>query len=295
MAEIFEVITPILLITLIGYFFGRSKVELHSATLSTTVIMVAMPSLVFSSLTSLDMTLQRLFGVLGAAALCMTLSFALSYIVVRALGFSVRTFLPSLLFPNSGNMGLPLVFIAFGDVGLSLAVAYFVLISLTQHTVGVAIASGQYSIGSLLRQPLIYAVFAVFGVMLTRVTVPTIVATTTELLGGMMIPAMLILLGNSLAKLKVSDFMPAFAIAVGRLVIGASAAIATIWLLGLTGMLAGVVFMLSTMPAAVMSYVYAERFQRDPEKIAGAVVLSTVLTFAALPGVIWIAKQIALH
>lgn len=295
MAEVFEVITPIFLITLIGYFFGRSKVELHSATLSTTVIMVAMPSLVFSSLTSLDMTLGQLFGVLGAAALCMLLSFALSYLVVRVLGFSVRTFLPSLLFPNSGNMGLPLVFIAFGDVGLSLAVAYFVLVSLTQHTLGMAIASGKYSVGSMLRQPLIYAVIAVLGVMVTKVTVPDIVATTTDLLGGMMIPAMLILLGNSLAKLKVSDFGPAFAIAIGRLAIGAAAAIATICLLGLTGMLAGVVFLLSTMPAAVVTYVYAERFQRDPEKIAGAVVLSTLFTFAALPGLIWVAKKIALH
>ncbi|MEM5476309.1 AEC family transporter [Pacificibacter sp. AS14] len=295
MAEVFEVILPIFLITLIGYLFGRSKLELHSATLSTTVIMVALPALIFSSLTSIDISIERLGSVFLAAALCLSLATVMSLIVIKALGFSVQTCLPCLMFPNSGNMGLPLALIAFGDIGLSLGVAYFVVISLVQHTVGMSIASGKYDFGSLVRQPLIYAIIGVLIVILTGVKVPKVIATTTDLLGGLMIPAMLILLGNSLSKLKVSDFGPAFTLAISRLIIGVFSGLLTIWLLDLTGMIAGLVFLLASMPSAVVSYVYAERFRPDPEQIAGTIVVSTLLTFTFLPVLIWIAKAIAEH
>lgn len=295
MIEIFEVIAPVFLITMIGYGFGRSKVDLHVATLSTTVILVAMPALVFSSLTSFDLSLQSLGFVSAAAILCLALSLLLSFAVVRVMGYSVRTFLPSLAFPNSGNMGLPLALMAFGEVGLGLAVAYFVVVALVQHTLGVVIASGQYSFSALLRQPLIYVACTVLVVIAADLTVPPILATTSDILGGMMIPAMLILLGNSLASLKVSDFGPATIMALARLAIGVSAGFATISLLGLTGTLAGIVFLLSAMPSAVVTYVYAERFRPDPEKVAGSIVLSTILTFCLLPALIWGAQYLAQH
>lgn len=295
MIQIIDTVAPIFIITLIGFLFGRSKFDLHVATLSTVVIMVGLPSLIFSSLTSMDMSLERLGEVFLAAVSCMVIAAIFSLGVVKAFGFSVRTFLPSLIFPNSGNMGLPLAFLAFGDIGLRLAIAYFVVIALLQHTVGMTIASGKYDLGSLLRQPLIYSVIGVLIVIGFDLTVPNFIVSTTEILGGLMIPSMLILLGNSLASLKISDAGPAIVVAIARLVIGCAAAFGTIWFLGLSGTLAGVVFLLSTMPTAVVTYVYAERFRPDPEKIAGAVVMSTLLTFALLPGLIHIAKAISLH
>ena len=80
-------------------------------------------------------------GVLGLAALKLT-------------GGSVRSFLPSLMLPNSGNMGLPLVVLAFGDQGMRLGVSYFFVVALFQYSVGMSISSGTVRLGALARQPL---------------------------------------------------------------------------------------------------------------------------------------------
>ncbi len=292
--EMLNVLGPVVLITLIGFLMGRSKIDLHAGTLSTTVILVATPALIFSTLTSIGVTIEMLLNMAASAFLSVTIAAVLGLIVVKVSGFSLRTYLPSLMFPNSGNMGLPLVLLAFGEEGLRLGVSYFFVIALLQHSVGFSIASGSYRIVYLLKQPLIYAVAGVVLVVSTGIEVPEVILTTTDILGGMMIPAMLIMLGNSLAGLSIADFRPAIIIACARLLIGVLSALIIIRLLSLEGPVAGTVFVMATMPTAIVTYVFAQRYRPDPGKIAGAVVASTLLTFLCLPVLLWGAGQLAI-
>lgn len=288
-----NVLAPIMIITLIGYLMGRSKIGLETRSLSTLVIMVATPSLIFHTLTSLHVAPETIRVMSGAALFCMAIAGAMALVLLMALGKSVRSFLPPLMLPNSGNLGLPLVLLAFGPEGLQLGIAYFFVVSLVQHTFGLSVYAGSLKLGVLARQPLIYAVAAVIIVTWGDIQVPTVIATTTEMLGGMMIPAMLILLGASLATLGVSDMGPAILIAVSRLVIGVASALLVIWVLDFSGVMAGVVFLLASMPTAIVNYVLAERYQHNPRQVAGAIVASTVLTFLCLPLMLWVALQIA--
>ena len=57
-------------------------------------------------------------------------------------------------------------------------------------------------------------------------------------------------------------------------------------LLGLTGTLRGVLLIQSSMPVAVFSYLFAARYQRHPEDAAGAILVSTLVSFATLPGLL---------
>jgi predicted permease len=188
---------------------------------------------------------------------------------------------------NSGKMGIPLVVLAFGEAALPLGVAYFFVVAIVQNTVGLAIYSGSFALSSLLRQPLIYAVLAVLLVTTTGLPVPQVVAATTDILGGMMVPSMLLLLGASLATLQVADLRPALIAAFGRLLIGFVTALVVIKLLDLSGIVAGVVFLMATMPTAVLMFVFADRFQRNAKQVAGIVVVSTVLTLTCLPLLVW--------
>lgn len=291
--QMVEILGPIAIITLIGYLMGRSSVGLETRTLSTVVILVATPALIFHTLISMNVTPDTITTMAGAALLCMTVSGLLGLVALRLMGGPVRSFLPALMMPNSGNMGLPLVVLAFGPDGLRVGVAYFFVVALVQHTLGVWIYSGRLNPASLLRQPLIYAVLAVLVVTFTGMHVPTIVLVTTDMLGGMMIPAMLMLLGASLATLEVADLRPALLMAIGRLTFGLMSAFAAIMVLGLQGTTAGVVFLLATMPTAIVIYVYAERFQQNAKQVAGSVVVSTVLTFICLPILVWAALAIS--
>jgi hypothetical protein len=55
---------------------------------------------------------------------------------------------------------------------------------------------------------------------------------------------------------------------------------------GLTGVERGVVLVQSAMPVAVFNYLLAARYDRHPEDIAGAIVISTLVAFAALPALL---------
>lgn len=285
--QIFNVISPIFAITLIGYALGRSNTQIDPRTISSLVLLIATPSLVFSTLTSLEVDASVLATMALSAVLCVTVAALAAMVVLYLLGMSFRTFLPCLMLPNSGNIGLPIVLLAFGERGLVLGISYFFVIALLQYTVGVAIASGQYSPRDLARQPLVYSILLVGIVLVSGIEVPPVIASTTALLGGMMIPAMLILLGTSLAQLSVSDLKPALIIAAARLLIGIPTGLIVIRLLGLGGTEAGTVFLLASMPTAIVNYVFAERYRPDAAQVAGAVVVSTMLTFAALPAILW--------
>ncbi len=291
--QIFNIVGPIFAITIIGYILEILSKNIDSRTISSLVLLIATPSLVFSTLTSLDIDAVTLLKMALSAALSVAVASVAGLAILRGLGMSYRTFLPCLIMPNAGNIGLPLVLLAFGEKGLALGISYFFVIALLQYTVGAAISSGQYRLRDLARQPLIYSVILVAVVLITKIKVPAIIASTTDLLGGMMIPAMLILLGTSLARLSVSDLRQAIIIAVARLGIGIPTGLAVIGLISLSGIEAGTVFLLASMPTAIVNYVFAERYRPDSQQVAGAVVVSTTLTFAVLPVIIWASYWIA--
>ncbi|MGI9402846.1 MAG: hypothetical protein ACR2O0_16430, partial [Rhizobiaceae bacterium] len=86
---------------------------------------------------------------------------------------------------------------------------------------------------------------------------------------------------------------PSLGVAFGRLTLGLISGISVIHVLGLEGAAAGTVFLLAAMPVAIVNYIFAELFIDRPAKVAGGIVVSTMVTFACLPVIIWIALRIA--
>jgi len=150
------------------------------------------------------------------------------YLVVGAIalktsGLKLRTYLPSLAFPNAGNLGLPLALYAAGQEGLNDAIIIFAVTSIINMTAGQVIAAGRGNWGRALRSPIIPAVAlgvicAYFGVAL-----PLWLTNTLSLLSGLTIPLMLLMLGTSLAKIQVTGFPRAAALSVLRISMGAVA------------------------------------------------------------------------
>jgi len=228
-----------------------------------------------------------------AAALALALSMLIGALVLKLSGLPQNTYLASLMHPNTGNIGIPLVFMAFGDEGLALGVAYFVVISISQYSIGYGLAAGTFSIKRLVQQPLLYAIILSLSVLVLDLPVPVWISKTTELLSGMVIPALLMVLGHSLAQFKVTDLRLALYLAGVRLIMGIGIGLLLVVSLGLQGPQAGVVFLMSTMPIAVFNFVFAKHFNRSPDQVAGVIVISSLLVFFLLPVLVWIAIRIA--
>ena len=58
-------------------------------------------------------------------------------------------------------------------------------------------------------------------------------------------------------------------------------------LLGITGIEQGVLIIQSAMPVAVFNYLFAQRYKRAPEEVAGMVAISTAISFITLPALLW--------
>ena len=292
-AEILNIIAPVFVVAGIGFFLEYKGIGFQAETLSRLAMMIGTPALVFSSLTSTDLPDGSLARIVVISLSAAVLGGLLSWVVLLLLRLPWRTYVSSLALPNAGNAGLPLVFFAFAEPGLTIGAAFFFLIALIQYTVVPAVVTGDPGLRKLLREPLIWAIIAVVLFRVTDVAIPRVVADTTSLLGGIMIPVMLILLGGALARLKVRDIGMSVLLACARLVIGVVTGLAMVLLFRLDGVEAGAIFLLSAMPSALITYVIAEHYGRSPERVAGLVVASTVLNFACLPILISVAIYLA--
>ncbi len=280
---VLTVVTPVFLIAALGFIWIRRDQPFDNHTISSLVMYLGSPCLIYSSLTTHAPNLTVLFEVAGAALFVLVSNVALAYGFLRLRGWPVASFLPSLVQPNGGNMGLPVAFLAFGETGLALGMAYFFVLSVSQYTLGLAVSSGTFQPTQLLKQPVIWAVLVVLLVLTTGYQPPRWFEETTRLLGGLTIPAMLLMLGTSLARLNITNVGQSMTIAVLRLLFGLTLGLAAIWLFALEGAVAGIVLLQSTMPAAVFNYVFAERYGRDPDKVAAVILQSTLLAVITLP------------
>ena len=291
--QIATVIAPVFIVTGIGYLWIRRGLSFDNETIGNLVMMVGTPCLVFSTLTSIDIDLRTFAQMVLASVSIIGSCLVLGWLLLKLTHLPVNTYLPALIHPNTGNMGLPLVLLAFGEPGLALGISYFFVNSVSQYTLGMGISSGFFHPSQLLKQPIIWAVLLVFIVRGTAFTVPVWIASTTEILGGLVIPAMLLMLGTALARLHLVDLRQNMVIALGRLGFGLATGLFAIWAFDLNGTIAGVVFLQAAMPVAVFNFIFAERFNRNPEKVAAVILLSTLISFATLPLLVGFALQIA--
>ena len=281
--QIAAIIAPIFICSGLGFGWARLRRPFDTGFVTSLITVVGTPCLVASTLTRLHVSPVAMGEIAGAAALVFAGAAATGMIALRAMRLPLHSYLPAVMFPNAGNMGLPLCLFAFGDRGLALAIVYFALASTLQFTAGATIAAGRLNLGRLLSMPLLYALAVSFVFLATGTPVPPWLANTIQLIGGLTIPLMLIALGVSLARLRISSFRRSVVLSMLRIGGGAAIGAGVGWALGLDGTARGVLVIQSAMPVAVFNYLFAQLYKRAPEEVAGMIVLSTLLSFATLP------------
>lgn len=283
--QLFNVIAPVLVCAGIGW--ARAGRPFDTQFVSSLVTAIGAPCLVFATMLEVEVDPAALTRMAVATVLAHVAFGAIGWTVLRASRLSQRSYLPSLMFSNTGNMGLPLCMLAFGEFGLALAIAYFTVASVIHFTLGIGIAAGAMSWRGLVRLPILYAVAAVLVFMAAGTRPPEWVMSTARLLGGMTVPLMLVTLGISLASLRVTRLGRGLALAALRVGMGFVVGVAIATALGLEGAAKGALVVQSAMPVAVFNFLFAQRYRTEPEDVAGMVVLSTLISFAILPLLLW--------
>ncbi len=286
-AEIFSIIAPVFLCAGIGLAWAKKGIPYETEFVTRLVTNVGFPCLIFSTLVKADITPEAM-GTMGLASLVTALLFAvIAAPVLRLFRLDQRTFLPSMIFANTGNMGLPIILFAFGEPGLALGISYFAVSAVLLFILGPAIAAGTAKPAEALKTPLVWAVVVALAVKFSGFTVFPWLFNTIDLLGGFTIPLMLITLGVSLAGLQVKSLPLGVALSALRLVMGFGVGWGAAAVLGYEGAARGVLIIECAMPVAVFNYLFAQIHDNRPEEIAGIVLVSTTLSFLTLPALLW--------
>jgi len=284
--ELFAVIAPILICAGLGYGWARKGIDYPVDFVTRLVMNIGAPCLILSSFSNAGIDIGKMAEVSAAALVILLIMLVLGGVLIRLMRLKISTFLPSLLFPNIGNMGLPLCLFAFGQTGLALGLTVFLVIFTLQMSLGILLTAGHGHPRELLKQPVLWA--TVIAVVLVSIgeSLPVWLDNTTSILGGATIPLMLITLGVSLAQLKVAEWKHSLLFSLIRVLGGFGLAVLVAGMFGLKGVDRGVLILQSSMPVAVFNYLLALRYQREPGEVAGMVVLSTLLAFALLPFIV---------
>ena len=286
--ELLAILAPIIISTAIGFTWGKLGVGFPTDFVSRIVMFVGTPCLIVGVMAKVEVEPAVMAQVAIASALVMLFMGVIGWALLRWRGWDMPTYLPSLLFPNNGNMGLPLCLFAFGQTGLALALGSFMVMMVATFTLGLVLMTSTEGgwlkrMASVAQQPVIYAMALAVIVLVADITLPRWLGNTLDLLGGLAIPLMTIALGVSLATLKITRWRRSLVVSLARIGGGLLLGFLVCQFMGLTGVSRNVVLLQSAMPVAVFNYLLALRYNHNPDEVAAMVLMSTLVAFLGLP------------
>lgn len=283
LATLLSITGPVMLCVLLGFAWKKLNWAYDTAMVTQLVMRVGAPCLVVASLARTPVSQAQLEQMFWVTLAMVAATAVLSLAAIKLAQQPVRNYLGALLFPNVGNLGLPVCLFAFGEKGLTLALTIFMVLSIMHFTLGIALVSGKSMFKELLTNPVIYSIALAVFMIYTQWTLPVWLGNTVKLLSEFTIPLMLLTLGVSLADMKFQSMGSSLYFAVARLLIGVSVGWGVAWAFDLEGVAKGVVILQSSMPVAVFNYLFAMQYDRNPQQIAGMVMISTLLSFLLIP------------
>jgi Predicted permeases len=296
-STLLEVIVPLSIPVIVGALLRRFK-NLDTKPLSVLYLYFLSPAILLETLTTASITAD---DAVRTVVFCL-LNLALLWLAAAGLGRLLKLPAPEQAgltlistLTNSVNYGLPLVLLAFGQLGLDKASLYVVVQIVLTNTIGVFFAArSQFSIGdavkSIFKLPSIYA--AVFAFLLRAFdwTLPDGLQSGIALASGAYSPVVLTILGaqmvsvgleaKSRSKVETRTFWAGMAV---RIAAAPLIAALVLRVLGIDGVAADVFFILASMPVAVNAVVLAERFDAAPKLLSRCILWTTLSSFVWLP------------
>ena len=283
---VLEVVTPVFLLAALGYFWVKLGFEYRVEFVTRLAMTLAVPALVFTSLTQNTINPKFLTEMIIVVCMAYAVVSVLALIFTFIFKLDLRTFLMPLISGNTGNLGLPLCFLAFGKDGLGYAVIVFAFTSIVAFTFGLWVVSGTRSFKQPLKEPLVPATILGLLFMFYGWEIPKILTNSLNLISQMAIPLMLITLGVAVARLKTQLAFKTLGISISKIMIGTIAGITVGYQFSIPYEAFAVLIIQMSMPVAVTSYLLAEKYGANSEEVAGLVVVSTFLTTFTTPVVL---------
>ena len=287
-----SVTIPIVMICGCGALLGHFR-TVDTKLLADVSIYILAPALILSALADAHLSGRQVADIFAFTAVMTAVLWLLVAFLGRVMKLpdkQTRALTLTTLFSNSNNYGLPVLLLAFGRSGFAPGAVYVVGQVVLVNVLGMYLASRnqlnpRQAVVNLLRTPLIYATLA--GVLLNVFgwRIPNGLSTAVTMLGNAYPVLVLLILGVTLGRItRVGFARPAVWYGVIlRLVAVPLIAYGLLAALGVHGLLASVLLVEASMPAAINAVMLTEKFSGDSEMVSLIVAITTLLSFLYLP------------
>ncbi len=292
--KLFEVVFPVFFVVGIGYYLGKKNPKIDTKFITNFAANIGTPAMVIYAVTSTGINFEIFrdyFWYYLLAIICFSIVGIINLFLINTKDI-IRE-LPPLIFPNTGNMGLPICLFAYGSQGLGVSASITSLIILMHFTVGVFLADRKFNLDVIIKNPPFYAIIFSAIVLFYEIDMPVFVINTTEWLMYATIFLILMSLGIALTRLKVFSLNNAVISSITRMFIGPLIGIGLIWFFDLEGFAAGVLLIQCSMPSAVLNYLVGSIYspKKVVDSVASTIVVSTVMSFITIPIVVYFALR----
>ena len=286
--RIVAIIFPVFSIVAVGYLYARYRRETDMSSGNHINMDVFLPALIFDTLSASDYALSDYLVLTLGGAVVVLGSGIIAWPVARLMGYQWKTFVPPMMFNNSGNMGVPLIILTFGAVALPAAILLFAIENFLHFLLGQQMISQRWSIKVVFRNPMIIATILGIGVSVMQVTIPEFLRLPIHMLGQVSIPLLLFSLGVRMLAIDFRDWQIG---AMGALICPLSGLIIALLFLQVVALPTEqipILLLFSALPPAVLNFLVAERFSQEPQKVASIVLIANFASMAVIPAVLWV-------
>jgi len=283
-----QVLLPIFVMVGCGWLIDRAG-RLDLSTLVRLNIYLFVPAFIFVHVVDSNLSGGAAARIMGFTACIIASMYLLSALVARWKHYDAsqtRALQLATMFYNSGNYGIPLMALAYPDIGPLLQVFIVLTQNISTFTVGLALAASTHRSGwrlalPMLRQISIYAVISAVIVRLTHLPVQQVrwLWVPLQYISDALVAFALITLGVQLSQTKVRQNIARLGWALGlRLLVAPGIALALVPIFGFQGREATIMVVSSSFPTAVNTALIAHEFKADSQFAAAVVFYSTLFS-----------------
>lgn len=285
--RIVAIVFPVFGIVTLGYWYARHFRFSDMVASNRINIDIFTPALIFDVMSRSDYAISDYNLLLLAGAAVVLGSGLVAWPIGKLCGFQWKTFVPPMMFNNSGNMGLPLIVLSFGENALPAAIILFATENFLHFLLGQQFITQHWSIIRVLKNPMIVATLMGVAVSVSGFVIPDPIRLPVTMLGQIAIPLLLFSLGVRMLAVDFRDWKIGLAGALVSPLSGLLIAAIFLTFIPLQGEQAAILLLFSALPPAVLNFLVAEKFNQQPQQVASIVLLGNLGSVVFIPLVLW--------
>ncbi|MCT7611349.1 AEC family transporter [Aliarcobacter butzleri] len=285
---LFNKLMPIVILIIIGYYWKKKELPFDKDMISSLIMNLGTPALLIASINNKDLTSENIITILIYGTIIIAICTILTITYLKLENKPIRPFLQSFIFPNTGGLGIPIVYVLLGQTAFVYAITFSVLINIYHFTIGLWLSNSSLNLKKALQTPVLYALVLAIAFKGTNTQVPFIIEDVCKMLGGIVIPLLLIAFGSSLVGIKIGQNIKAVRMGVVRVILGFLVVYTIFYFGNFEPVLIYTLLIQYSMPIATTSYLFALRFNGPSDEIAVMTASSTIAILFLLPVIIYV-------